>query len=109
MIDPQSSLRRSWLKKLGWSSTRDAVVAFQAVGREIRARCQSVDPATLTLGEACQLARRVKEQRDLVHQIMDRRHYKHARRLLRLNQRLKARVLKLAEQAGLDAGVLLFR
>jgi hypothetical protein len=85
------------------------LIAFRAVGQEIRTKCQRLDSESLTLGEACQLARRIKDQRDLIHQISDRRSRKHVRRLMRLNRKQKERLLQLAEQAGLDTSVLIFK
>jgi hypothetical protein len=96
-------------RTLGWCTREDVLIAFRAVGQEIRARCQRVGPGKLTLGEACQLARRIKDQRELIHQISDRRSRKHVRRLVRLNRRHREKVLRLAEEAGLDSQVLIFK
>ena len=68
-----------------------------------------LDPETLTLAEACQLARRIKDQRDLVHQMSARRSWKHVRRLIRLNGKHREKLLELTRQAGLDTGVLIFK
>jgi hypothetical protein len=98
-----------WPRAFGWCSKADVLIAFRAVGQEIRTKCQRLDSESLTLGEACQLARRIKDQRDLIHQISDRRSRKHVRRLMRLNRKQKERLLQLAEQAGLDTSVLIFK
>lgn len=84
-------------------------MAFRAVSQEIRAKYERLSPETLTLAEACQLARRIKDQRDLVRQIADRRNREHARRLLRLNRKQREKLLGLVKAAGLDASVLIFK
>jgi hypothetical protein len=99
----------SWPRAFGWCSKEDVLIAFRAVSQEIRTKCQRLDPETLTLTDAFQLARRIKDQRDLIHQISDKRSRKHVRRLMRLNRKQKERLLELARQAGLDTGVLVFK
>ena len=100
---------RSWPSAFGWCTTKDVLIAFSAVNREIRAKFQRLDSETLTLAEACQLARRIKDQRDLIHQLSDRRSWKHVRRLIGLNIKQRDKLLELARQAGLDTGVLIFK
>jgi hypothetical protein len=51
----------------------------------------------------------VKDQRDLIRQIADRRNRTHARRLLRLNRRHRDRLLRIAREAGLETSALLFK
>jgi hypothetical protein len=99
----------SWPKAFGWCSREDVLIAFRAVSQEIRAKHGRLDPESLTLAEACQLARRIKDQRDLVHQMSARRSWKHVRRLVRLNRKHRERLLELARQAGLDTSVLNFK
>ena len=101
--------RRSWQSKFGWFSKAYVVLAFRAVRQEIRVRFQRLDGETLTLAEACHLARRIKDQRDLIRQVADSRNRKHARRLMRLIKKQRRKLLELAEKAGLDTSVLLFR
>jgi hypothetical protein len=98
-----------WSRALGWCSKADVLVAFRAVGHEIRTKYRRLDYRTLTLADACELARRIKDQRDLIHQISDRRSRKHVRRLMQLNRRHRDRLLDLAKQAGLDTTVLIFK
>lgn len=100
---------RSWSSALGWCTTKDVLIAFSAVNREIRAKYQRLDVETLTLAEACQLARRIKDQRDLIHQLSDRRRWKHVRLLVRLNAKQRDKLIELARRAGLDTGVLVFK
>jgi hypothetical protein len=83
------------------------VRAFRAVNEEIRLKLGQLDPSTLTLAEACQLARRVKDQRDLIRQIRDQR--RHARRLLRLNRKHRDQLVRIVQEAGLDTSVLIFK
>ena len=59
--------------------------------------------------QACELARRIKDQRELVRQLAGRRNIKHARRLMRLNRRLRKRLIGIVEQAGLDKEILIFK
>ena len=96
-------------RALGWCSREDVLIAFRAVSQEIRAKYKRLDPETLTLAEACQLARRIKDQRDLVHQMSDRRSWQHVRRLMRLNRKQRDKLVELARQAGLDTSVLIFK
>jgi hypothetical protein len=90
-------------------SRLDVLMAFRIVGQEIRSKCQRYAQTGLTQREAWDLARRIKDQRDLIWQLADRRSMKHARRLLRLNTRLRKRVLRIVERAGLDKSVLVFK
>ena len=105
----KSDLPPSWRRTLGWVSRADVITAFRIVGQEIRLKCRRFAAEGLTLADACDLARRIKDQRDLVHQIADRRSARHARRLLRLNPRLRMRFLKLVEQHGIDKSVLIVK
>lgn len=100
---------RSWPRPFGWCSKEDVVIAFRAVSQEIRAKRRRLNPETLTVAEACQLARRIKDQRDLIRQIVDRRNRQHVRRLLRLNRDHRQKLLGLVKEAGLDPGVLIFK
>ncbi len=93
----------------GWCSKSDVVATFRVVNQEIRLKFDRLDAHSLTLADACQLARRVKDQRDLVRQVADRRNRRHARRLLRLNRKHRDRLLRIVQEAGLDASSLLFK
>ncbi len=99
--------RRNWGRTLGWCSRADVLTAFRIVGQEIRLKCHRFAAQGLSLGEACDLARRIKDQRDLVHQIADRRNAEHVRRLLRLNRLLRLRFLTIVQRAGLEKSVLI--
>ena len=90
-------------------SRTDVLGAFRIVGQEIRLKCRRYRQNGLSHQEAYELAGRVREQRELIRQLLDRRNLKHARRLTRLNARLRRRVLDLVRQAGLDAEVLNFK
>ena len=98
---------RTWGRTLGWCSRADVLMAFRIVGQEIRLKCHRYAAQGLSLGEACDLARRIKDQRDLVHQIADRRNAQHVRRLLRLNRLLRMRFLAIVQRARLDGSVLI--
>jgi len=99
----------AWPRAVGWCSRADVLTAFKIVGEEIRTKLQRFASEGLTLGQACDLARRIKDQRDLIRQVADRRNAKHARRLMRLNRKLKERLLELGKEAGLQTTVLIFR
>lgn len=107
--EPQPARRRSWPAAMGWCSRADVLTAFRIVGQEIRAKCHRFAAQGLTQGDACDLARRIKDQRDLIRQVSERRNRKHARRLMRLNRSLKRRLLRLVKQAGLQSSVLIFK
>jgi len=107
--EPQSTKWRLWPAAMGWCTRADVLTAFRVVGQEIRAKCHRFAAQGLTQGEACDLARRIKDQRDLIRQLSDRRNRKHARRLMRLNRSLKRRLVELVQKAGLEASVLIFK
>lgn len=98
-----------WRRNVGWCSKADVLTAFKVVGEEIRAKCQQFASQGFTLGEACQLATRIKEQRDLIRQVADRRNVRHARRLMRLNRALRNRLIHLMDKAGFQSSVLIFK
>ena len=88
---------------------KDIVEAFRIVGYEIRGRLGRLDPATVTQGEVCELALRIRDQRELLRQLVDRRDRRHVRRLMGINRRYRRRLVTQAQQAGLDTQVLLFK
>jgi hypothetical protein len=63
----------------------------------------------LTQGEACAIALRLRDQRELIRQLANRRNYRYARRLMRLNRRQRTKLIQLVNEAGLDASVLVLR
>jgi len=111
MIDKESRPSRlnPALRTLGWCSRADVLAAFKVVGEEIRNKCRRFRRQGLTQAEAGELARRIRDQRDLIRQLADRRNAKHTRRLIRLNRRLRKRFLALVERAGLDPDVLILK
>ena len=92
-----------------WLSRMDVLTAFRIVGQEIRSKCQRYARTGLTQLEAFDLAKRIKDQRDLIWQLADRRNRQHARRLAHLNGRLRKRLVQIVEKAGLDTSVLIFK
>jgi hypothetical protein len=101
---------RNWsLRRIGRLSKRDILDAFKIVAYEIRAKCKQFGSERLTQAEACTLALRIRDQRELVRQMVDRRHPKHARRLLRLNSKYRQDLIELVEKAGLDPEILVFK
>lgn len=94
---------------IGWYNRADVLMAFKIVGEEIRTKCQRFAANGFTQGEACQLASRIKEQRELIRQLARRRNVAHARRLMRLNRALRNRLIRVARQAGLETSVLIFK
>ncbi len=94
---------------LGWIGTADVVAAFRIVGQEIRNKCRRFASNGLTQADAFELAQRIKEQRELIRQVAQKRHAKHARCLMRLNTRLRKRFLSIAEKAGLNTKLLIVK
>jgi len=90
-------------------SPADVLGAFRVVGQEIRNRCRRYAETGLTQRDAYELAGRIKEQRELIRQLTDRRNFKHARRLMRLNARLRKRFLTIVRQAGLNPDLLIVK
>jgi hypothetical protein len=90
-------------------SRTDVVRAFRAVDQEINLKYARLVSNGLTLPEASELARRIRDQRELIRQLFDKRNRGHSRRLLRLNKGHRQRLLSLARQAGLDTSVLVFK
>jgi hypothetical protein len=90
-------------------SRADVLDAFRIVGQEIRSKCRRYGELGLTQQEAYELAGRVKEQRELIRQLTDRRSLRHARRLMRLNGRLRRRVVDNVRRAGQNTEVLTFK
>ena len=95
--------------RLRWFNRIDVLNAFRIVGQEIRTKCQRYSKEGITQAEACELARRIKDQRELARQLADRRNLEHARRLMRLNRELRKRLIGIVEQAGLDKDILVFK
>jgi len=89
-------------------SRLDVVAAFRIVNQEIRAKCKRLGARRPTLGQIWELARRIKDQRDLVQQIDGRRALKHAWRLIRQNMRLRNRLVQIAQRWELDTSILIF-
>lgn len=96
-------------KKACRCSRKDVVDAFWIVEEEIRLRCQRLALRSLTQAEACRLALRVRDQRELVRQLTERDDARHVRCLLGLNRKLWRHVVMMAQQAGLDTVVLVFK
>jgi len=96
-------------RRLFRCSPVDVLSAFRIVGQEIRNKCHRYAKTGLTQREAYELAGRIREQRELIRQLTDRRNIKHARRLMRLNSRLRKRLVSIVERAGLNKDVLIFR
>ena len=95
--------------RLRWCSRIDVLTAFRIVAQEIRSKCRRYAKEGITQAQACELARRIKDQRELVRQLADRRNIRHARRLMRLNRRLQKRLIGIVKQAGLEKDILIFK
>jgi hypothetical protein len=89
-------------------SRRDVVAAFRIVNWEIRTKCDRLAMSRPSLGQVCELARRIKDQRDLVQQIDGCRAIRQIWRLMRQNRRLRSRLLRIAQRWGLDTSILIF-
>jgi hypothetical protein len=102
--------RSNWsLRKIGRLGKRDILDAFKIVAYEIRAKCKRYSTQKLTQADACQLALRIRDQRELVRQLVDPRNPRHAKCLLRLNGKYRRDLIELVEKAGLDTKILVFK
>ena len=105
--NPRLGLR--W-RTIGWCSVADVLEAFRVVSQEIRSKLKRhAALGSLTQAEACTLALRLRDQRELIRQLANRRNYQHARRLMRINRRQRRRLVRLVEEAGLDRTVLILK
>ena len=101
---------RNWsLRKIGRLSKKDILDAFRIVAYEIRAKCKRFASEGLTQADACTLALRIRDQRELVRQMVDRRNSNHVRHLLRLNSKYRQDLVELVEKAGLEPEILIFK
>jgi hypothetical protein len=107
----EERLRPRWsLRRVGRCSKKDVLDAFRIVGYEIRTRLKQFSAeVNLTQAEACRLALRIRDQRELARQMATKRDSKHLRRLLRLNKRYRRRLIELCHKPGLDTTILVFR
>jgi hypothetical protein len=101
---------RNWpLRRIGRLSKKDILDAFKIVAYEIRAKLKRFDTEGWTQADACTLALRIRDQRELVRQLIDRRNSKHVKRLLRLNGRYRRSLVDRVESAGLEPESLIFK
>jgi hypothetical protein len=101
---------RNWsLRRIGRLNKKDILDAFKIVAYEIRAKCKRFASERLTQAEACTLALRIRDQRELVRQMVDRRNFRHVRHLLRLNGKYRQNLIALVEEAGLEPKILVFK
>lgn len=96
-------------RRLRWCSQADVLTAFQAVGREIRQKYRRFSAEGLSQADACELAGRIREQRELVRLLVDISSESRVRRLLRLNRKHRCRLVELAAKHGLDTSILNFK
>ena len=67
-------IRSNWpLRRIGKLRKRDVLDAFKIVAYVIRTKCQRFAAVGLTQAEACELALRIREQRELVRQMVEPR------------------------------------
>ena len=90
-------------------SKRDILDAFKIVAYEVRSKCKRFASGTLTQAEACAIALRIRDQRELVRQMVARGAIKHVRCLLRLNSQYRKDLLRMVKQARLDPNILVFK
>jgi len=94
---------------LRYCQKEDVLVAFMAVGAEIRTKCGRFAVRGITLPEACHLARRIREQRDLLKQIVGYLNRGELKRLLRFNRKLRGRLCTMAATERLSSSVIMPR
>jgi hypothetical protein len=101
---------KDWsLRRIGRLSKRDILDAFKIVAYEIRAKCNRFAAEGLTQAAACTLALRIRDQRELVREMVDRRTPRHAKHLLRLNGKYRKTLIELVKKTGLDPTILVFK
>ncbi len=98
-----------WRRRLRWCSQADVLTAFHIVSQEIRQKCRRFADEGLSQADACGLAGRIREQRELVRQLIGATGDSRLRRLLKLNKEHRRRLIELAGKNCLDTGVLNFR
>lgn len=84
----------------------DVLLAFMAVVKEVRSRIQHFGRRAMTQREACELAGRIKEQRNLLRQIVSETQREKIKRLLYINRRLRNKVVTIAQAANLDTSAM---
>lgn len=103
------------LPGFGWRSRfrcheKDVLQAFRATGLGIRTLLSNMEkeenPEPLA---AAHLADRIREQRELVRQILLRKQWKRAKHLLRINAHLRQRFLDLIGRTGLPVNLYALR
>ena len=98
--------KRKTIQRCSWA---DVLAAFRIVNEVIRTKCRRLATRRPTQVQVCELARRIKDQRDLVQQIDGRRAFRHVWRLIRQNRRLRNRLVRITDQWGLDSSILVFK
>jgi hypothetical protein len=104
-------LRFEWGRKfLGRRcSPAEVVAAFKVVNEVIRAKCKAFAATRPTQVEVCQLAQRIKDQRDLIRGIQGRCGFRHVLNLVRQNRRLRNRLVQIVNRWSLDTSILVFK
>ena len=108
-VEKQLGLNETGKHSLRYCRGEDVLVAFMAVSVELRAKCGRFSLSGITLPEACQLASRIREQRDLLRQISGDITRRELKRLLGLNRKFRRRLVSLASAANLDSSVMVLR
>jgi hypothetical protein len=96
-------------RSLRYCRKEDVLLAFMAVGVEVRTKCGRLSHRGITLPEACEVAGRIKEQRDLLHQIVGNLTRAELKRLLGLNRKFRRRLTMIAAAAHLNSSVMTLR
>jgi hypothetical protein len=96
-------------RSLRYCREEDVLVAFMAVSTEIRTKCGRLSLRGITLPEAYEVAGRIKEQRDLLHQIAGNMTRRELKRLLGLNRKFRKRLTMIAANADINASVMTLR
>ncbi len=88
----------------------DVLLAFLAVAKEIRSRCQCFDQRAMTQREACELSGRIKEQRNLLRLLVgEKQQRERLKKLLHLNRQLRNKVVAFAQEANLDTSAMMLK
>ncbi len=97
------------LRCVGRLRQDDVLIGFDAVQQEVTIKLGRLASKIPTQGEVCELADRLKEQRELVRQLSLLGGGCHIRRLIRMICHSKKKLLHLVQIAGLDPQPLSFR
>jgi hypothetical protein len=81
---------------------KNILVAFRATEQAVRLLLARYGKEGMTLLQACELADYIREQRELIKQVLQNKQPRRARLLARKRRRLRTELLERTHRAGLD-------